>query len=45
MLKRAVVQYRQVAKAWPDLQRRYRDALPELTSREAWAREVFDRTD
>jgi galactofuranosylgalactofuranosylrhamnosyl-N-acetylglucosaminyl-diphospho-decaprenol beta-1,5/1,6-galactofuranosyltransferase len=43
MLKRAVVQYRQVAKAWPDLQRRYWDALPELTSREAWAREVFDR--
>jgi galactofuranosylgalactofuranosylrhamnosyl-N-acetylglucosaminyl-diphospho-decaprenol beta-1,5/1,6-galactofuranosyltransferase len=43
MLKRAVVQYRQVAKAWPELQRRYRDALPELTSREAWAREVFKR--
>jgi galactofuranosylgalactofuranosylrhamnosyl-N-acetylglucosaminyl-diphospho-decaprenol beta-1,5/1,6-galactofuranosyltransferase len=43
MLKRAVVQYRQVAKAWPDLQRRYRAALPELTSREAWAREVFER--
>jgi galactofuranosylgalactofuranosylrhamnosyl-N-acetylglucosaminyl-diphospho-decaprenol beta-1,5/1,6-galactofuranosyltransferase len=45
MLRRAVLQYRHVAKAWPDLQRRYRAALPELTSREAWAREVFDRTD
>jgi galactofuranosylgalactofuranosylrhamnosyl-N-acetylglucosaminyl-diphospho-decaprenol beta-1,5/1,6-galactofuranosyltransferase len=44
MLKRAVGQYREVAKAWPDLRRRYRDALPELTSREAWAREVFDRS-
>jgi galactofuranosylgalactofuranosylrhamnosyl-N-acetylglucosaminyl-diphospho-decaprenol beta-1,5/1,6-galactofuranosyltransferase len=43
MLKRAVGQYRDVAKAWPELQRRYRTALPELTSREAWAREVFDR--
>ena len=31
------------AKAWPDLRRRYRAAMPELTSREAWAREVFDR--
>jgi galactofuranosylgalactofuranosylrhamnosyl-N-acetylglucosaminyl-diphospho-decaprenol beta-1,5/1,6-galactofuranosyltransferase len=45
MLSRAVVQYREVAKAWPELRRRYRAALPELTSREAWAREVFDRTD
>ena len=43
MLKHAVTEYRHVAKAWPDLQRRYRAALPELTSREAWAREVFDR--
>src|SRR5918995_3639936 len=43
MLKNAVSEYRHIAKAWPDLQRRYRAALPELTSREAWAREVFDR--
>jgi galactofuranosylgalactofuranosylrhamnosyl-N-acetylglucosaminyl-diphospho-decaprenol beta-1,5/1,6-galactofuranosyltransferase len=43
MLKRAVAQYREISRVWPDLQRRYRDALPELTSREAWAREVFDR--
>jgi len=43
MLKTAVREYRHLAKAWPDLQRRYRAALPELTSREAWAREVFDK--
>ncbi len=44
MLKQAFAQYRDIAKAWPELRRRYRDALPELTSREAWAREVFDRS-
>ncbi|MHA6629056.1 glycosyltransferase [Pseudonocardia sichuanensis] len=43
MLKTAVGQCREIAKAWPELRRRYRDALPELSSREAWAREVFDR--
>ena len=43
MLKNAVTQYRQIAKAWPDLRRRYQEALPELTSREAWAREVFEK--
>jgi galactofuranosylgalactofuranosylrhamnosyl-N-acetylglucosaminyl-diphospho-decaprenol beta-1,5/1,6-galactofuranosyltransferase len=43
MLKNAVSEYRHIAKAWPDLQRRYRAALPDLTSREAWAREVFER--
>ena len=31
------------AAAWPELRRRYREALPELTSRESWAREVFGR--
>ena len=43
MLKRSVRQLRDVGRAWPGLRRRYREALPELTSREAWAREVFDR--
>ncbi len=43
MLKTAVTQYREIARAWPELRRRYREALPELTSRETWAREVFDR--
>jgi galactofuranosylgalactofuranosylrhamnosyl-N-acetylglucosaminyl-diphospho-decaprenol beta-1,5/1,6-galactofuranosyltransferase len=43
MLARSARQLRDIGKAWPDLRRRYRDALPELSSREAWAREVFDR--
>jgi galactofuranosylgalactofuranosylrhamnosyl-N-acetylglucosaminyl-diphospho-decaprenol beta-1,5/1,6-galactofuranosyltransferase len=44
MLARSARQLRDIGKAWPDLRRRYRDALPELSSREAWAREVFDRS-
>jgi galactofuranosylgalactofuranosylrhamnosyl-N-acetylglucosaminyl-diphospho-decaprenol beta-1,5/1,6-galactofuranosyltransferase len=43
MIKHAVAQHREIAKAWPELRRRYRAALPELTSRDAWKREVFDR--
>jgi galactofuranosylgalactofuranosylrhamnosyl-N-acetylglucosaminyl-diphospho-decaprenol beta-1,5/1,6-galactofuranosyltransferase len=43
MLARSARQLRDIGKAWPDLRRRYRAALPELSSREAWAREVFDR--
>ncbi len=43
MLATSARQLRQVGKAWPTLRERYRAALPELTSREAWAREVFDR--
>ncbi|GAA1296258.1 glycosyltransferase [Pseudonocardia xinjiangensis] len=43
MIKHAVAQHREIAKAWPELRRRYRDALPALTSRESWKREVFDR--
>jgi galactofuranosylgalactofuranosylrhamnosyl-N-acetylglucosaminyl-diphospho-decaprenol beta-1,5/1,6-galactofuranosyltransferase len=43
MMATSVRQVREVAKAWPELRRRYRAALPELTSREAWGREVFDR--
>jgi galactofuranosyltransferase-like protein len=36
-------QLRAVGKVWPTLRERYRAALPELTSPEAWVREVFDR--
>jgi len=41
MLSQAAAQHREVAKAWPELRRRYREALPELTSREAW-KQVFE---
>jgi galactofuranosylgalactofuranosylrhamnosyl-N-acetylglucosaminyl-diphospho-decaprenol beta-1,5/1,6-galactofuranosyltransferase len=44
MLARSARQLRDIGKAWPDLRRRYQEALPELSSREAWAREVFDRS-
>jgi galactofuranosylgalactofuranosylrhamnosyl-N-acetylglucosaminyl-diphospho-decaprenol beta-1,5/1,6-galactofuranosyltransferase len=42
MMKQSVAQVREVARVWPELRQRYRDALPELTSREAWGRNVFD---
>ena len=35
-------QLRAVGKVWPTLRECYRAALPELTSRETRAREVFD---
>jgi galactofuranosylgalactofuranosylrhamnosyl-N-acetylglucosaminyl-diphospho-decaprenol beta-1,5/1,6-galactofuranosyltransferase len=41
MLRHTAAQHREVAKAWPDLRRRYRDALPELTGREAW-KKIFE---
>jgi galactofuranosylgalactofuranosylrhamnosyl-N-acetylglucosaminyl-diphospho-decaprenol beta-1,5/1,6-galactofuranosyltransferase len=44
MLKRAVAQHREVAKAWPELRRRYRAAQAELTSRDSWREQVFDRS-
>ena len=43
MLRRSVGQLRDVGRAWPELRRSYREALPELTSREAWAEQVFGR--
>jgi galactofuranosylgalactofuranosylrhamnosyl-N-acetylglucosaminyl-diphospho-decaprenol beta-1,5/1,6-galactofuranosyltransferase len=43
MLATSVRQLREVGRRWPELRRRYQAALPELTSREAWEREVFDR--
>jgi len=42
MLRRAITQHREIAKAWPTLRRRYREAQPELTSREAW-KQIFER--
>jgi len=44
MLVRSARQLRDIGRAWPELRRRYRAALPELSSREVWAREVFDRS-
>lgn len=41
MLRQAAAQHRAVAKAWPSLRSRYREALPELTSREAW-KQIFE---
>jgi galactofuranosylgalactofuranosylrhamnosyl-N-acetylglucosaminyl-diphospho-decaprenol beta-1,5/1,6-galactofuranosyltransferase len=43
LLRRSIGQLRDVGRAWPELRRSYREALPELTSGETWAREVFDR--
>jgi len=43
MLLTSVRQLRDVAKEWPELRRRYRAALPELSSHEAWRREIFER--
>ncbi|GGU21945.1 glycosyltransferase [Lentzea flava] len=39
--KRAARNYRRLAAEWPRMQKIYRDALPELTSVEAW-RKVFE---
>jgi galactofuranosylgalactofuranosylrhamnosyl-N-acetylglucosaminyl-diphospho-decaprenol beta-1,5/1,6-galactofuranosyltransferase len=43
MLANSIRQLRTIGKAWPTLRQQYRDALPELTSREAWEREVFHK--
>jgi galactofuranosylgalactofuranosylrhamnosyl-N-acetylglucosaminyl-diphospho-decaprenol beta-1,5/1,6-galactofuranosyltransferase len=43
MLTTSMRQLRMIGKAWPELRRSYQDALPELTSRAAWEREVFHR--
>ncbi|HVH24212.1 MAG TPA: glycosyltransferase [Pseudonocardia sp.] len=42
MLLRSIRQLRDVGRAWPELRRAYQEALPELTSREAWAKHVFN---
>jgi len=41
MLRRSLAQHREVARAWPQLRRDYRAALPELTSRESW-KQIFE---
>jgi galactofuranosylgalactofuranosylrhamnosyl-N-acetylglucosaminyl-diphospho-decaprenol beta-1,5/1,6-galactofuranosyltransferase len=41
MLARAARQHRDVARAWPELRRRYREAQPYLTGREGW-KQIFD---
>ena len=35
-LKKSGLQLREIGKRWPELQRRYREAQPTLTSREGW---------
>jgi galactofuranosylgalactofuranosylrhamnosyl-N-acetylglucosaminyl-diphospho-decaprenol beta-1,5/1,6-galactofuranosyltransferase len=41
MLRQSLALHREVATVWPQLRRRYREALPELTSREGWKR-IFE---
>jgi galactofuranosylgalactofuranosylrhamnosyl-N-acetylglucosaminyl-diphospho-decaprenol beta-1,5/1,6-galactofuranosyltransferase len=41
MLRRSAGQLRDIGRAWPELRRSYRAALPTLTSREAWAERAF----
>ncbi|MFC4944807.1 glycosyltransferase [Pseudonocardia sp. GCM10023141] len=43
MFGRSLSQLREIGRQWPELRRRYREAAPELTSREAWNKQVFDR--
>ncbi|MDD7934628.1 glycosyltransferase [Actinomycetospora straminea] len=43
MLRESVRLHAEVGKAWPALRRRYREAMGELVSREAWREQVFDR--
>lgn len=38
LMKRTVAAHERLYKEWPDLSARYRDAAPELTSPETWAR-------
>jgi galactofuranosylgalactofuranosylrhamnosyl-N-acetylglucosaminyl-diphospho-decaprenol beta-1,5/1,6-galactofuranosyltransferase len=43
LLRTSIAQLRDVARAWPELRRSYQEALPELTSRESWAKQAFGR--
>ncbi|GEL24097.1 galactofuranosyl transferase [Pseudonocardia sulfidoxydans NBRC 16205] len=40
-LKKSGQQLREIGKRWPELQRRYREAQPTLTSREGW-KQIFE---
>ena len=42
-LANSVRQLREIGRAWPELRRPYREALPDLTSRQSWEREIFYR--
>jgi hypothetical protein len=41
MLRSAIAQQREIARVWPELRQRYRDAQPHLTSSAGW-KQVFD---
>lgn len=43
MFMRSVSQLREIGRRWPELRRRYQEAQPELTSREAWRTKIFER--
>ena len=43
LLTESVALHTQVARSWPALRRRYREAMGELVSRQAWKEQVFDR--
>jgi galactofuranosylgalactofuranosylrhamnosyl-N-acetylglucosaminyl-diphospho-decaprenol beta-1,5/1,6-galactofuranosyltransferase len=42
LLGRTLALHRDVARAWPELQRRYREAQPHLTGREGW-KQIFEQ--
>jgi galactofuranosylgalactofuranosylrhamnosyl-N-acetylglucosaminyl-diphospho-decaprenol beta-1,5/1,6-galactofuranosyltransferase len=42
LLSKTLTAHAQLAREWPRLRRQYRNARPELTSTESWAR-VFGR--
>jgi len=43
MVKQSLELHRRVGKQWPDLQARFREAQPWLTSHEAWRTEIFEK--
>ena len=44
MLRRTIALHQRLWREWPGLARRYRAALPELTSREEWERTFLAST-
>jgi galactofuranosylgalactofuranosylrhamnosyl-N-acetylglucosaminyl-diphospho-decaprenol beta-1,5/1,6-galactofuranosyltransferase len=43
MLRRSLASHRRLAREFPAMRRRYRDAMPELTGRSAWRHRVFEK--
>lgn len=43
MLRESVSLHAEIARSWPALRQRYRDARGELTGRRSWREQVFDR--